>query len=97
MSGNRLLLIAACSTLLLFAAAASSEETVGTLTLDGLSFISFEDDVSTIPTIATIRPPLGHILLPPEADASIPAAAGFDPHFDPIDKHLVQLDYDLVG
>ena len=56
MSGNRLLLIAASATLLLFAAPAASEETVGTLTLDGLSFISFGDqEILPIPSGAKIR------------------------------------------
>lgn len=69
MSRNRLSLVAAFSALLLFAAPAASEETVGTLTLDGFSFISFGDEeVLPIPSGATIRFRFGE----PAADGSIP-------------------------
>jgi len=63
MAGSRLSAIAACAALLLFAATASSEEgpapaeeTVGTLTLDGFSFISFgNEEILPIPSGSTIR------------------------------------------
>ncbi len=56
MSRSQLALVAAFSTLLLFAMPAASEETVGTLTLDGLSFISFGDqEILPIPSGAQIR------------------------------------------
>jgi hypothetical protein len=62
------LLIGACSLLLLFAAPASSEEIVGTLTLDGLSFISFGDEeVLPIPSGAKIR----FRFESPDADGSV--------------------------
>jgi hypothetical protein len=68
MSGIRLSLFAAFSALLLFATPATSEESVGTLTLDGLSFISFGDEeILPIPSGATIRFRFGS----PAADGSV--------------------------
>jgi hypothetical protein len=49
-------LIAAFSSVLPFATPAFSEETIGTMTLDGLSFISFGDqEVLPIPPGSTVR------------------------------------------
>jgi hypothetical protein len=68
MSRSRPSLAAVFSALWLFAMPAASEETVGTLTLDGLSFISFGDqEILPIPSGAKIRFRFG----PPAADGSV--------------------------
>jgi hypothetical protein len=49
--------------------------------------IGTKDHIAATPTVAAIRPTLGHKLLPPKTHASPPATAGLRKNFYPIDKH----------
>jgi hypothetical protein len=49
--------------------------------------IGTQDHIAATPTVAAIRPTLGHKLLPPKTHASPPATAGLRKNFYPIDKH----------
>lgn len=69
MTSNRLLSLLTIGVLASLAAPARSQESVGTLTLDGLSFISFDDRTTlAIPPGASLRFHFGK----PNADGSTP-------------------------
>jgi hypothetical protein len=46
-----------------------------------------EEDAASFPSPAAVRAAAGDVLFTPEAQASVPAAAGRERHFYLIDKH----------
>jgi hypothetical protein len=51
------------------------------------SFNGANYNIATIATIATVRAPLGNVLLPAKAPATGTAVTTFDKQCDPINKH----------